>query len=304
EENNAAKRKIKALRRAVRRVGKDDSFSRALDDIMAIETHYARKENQLFPFLEKVGFTGPSKVMWGKHDEIRTMLREIKAAAGESSAKVGPLVRQFASAVRRMVFMEERILFPTALRKLPDSAWAEIRRGESEIGYAWIQPGNLWDANLVASRAAPAAQPARSAPQPDDAGALPLDVGELLPEQINIMLKALPVDVTYVDERNKVRYYSGGPHRIFPRSPGIIGRDVANCHPPQSVHIVQQIIQSFRTGTKKSAEFWFTLDGRFLHIRYFALYNANGNYRGTLEVSQDVTEIRQLEGDQKLLDWE
>ena len=228
-----------------------------------------------------------------------------------------------------MIFMEERILFPTALRKLPETAWAEIRRGEGEIGYAWVKPGNLWDPNVVTARAArnapETAAPASSGtaapggaadathasgaePRPAAGGSqpvpLPLDVGELLPAQINLMLKTLPVDITFVDEKDKVRYYSGTADRIFPRSPGIIGRDVGNCHPPKSVHVVERIVSAFRKGERKSAEFWFTLNDRFLFVRYFAVYNEHGNYRGTVEVSQDVTDIRALAGERKLLDWD
>ena len=112
------------------------------------------------------------------------------------------------------------------------------------------------------------------------------------------------MDITFVDERNKVRYYSGGPDRILPRSPGVVGRDVANCHPPKSVHIVERIVSGFRKGERDSAEFWFTLGERVLHIRYFAVYNSDGNYRGTVEMSQDVTGIRALTGEKKLLDWD
>jgi len=303
EENKIARRKAKALVRAARRFDKDSpNFARAVDELRPLELHYQRKENQLFPFLENVGFTGPSKVMWGKHDEIRGMLREI-----DKTTDLRRHTRQLAGAVRRMIFMEERILFPTALRKLPAPAWAEMRRGEAEIGYAWINPGNLWDANVVAAQSGAAQSgPAQTEPETtaEAAGTIPLEVGELLPEQIDMMLKALPVDVTFVDEKNKVRYYSGGPDRIFPRSPGVIGRDVANCHPPKSVHVVERIVSSFRKRERDSAEFWFTLGEKVIHIRYFAVYNSDGNYRGTVEMSQDVTAIRELTGEKKLLDWD
>ena len=130
---------------------------------------------------------------------------------------------------------------------------------------------------------------------------IPLETGELLPSQINMMLKALPFDLTYVDSDDKVRYYSQGKERLFPRSPGIIGRDVANCHPPKSVRIVEKIVQSFRNREKDVAEFWFTVSGRFIHIRYFPVYSELGLYKGTIEVSQDVTDIRNLKGVRKLL---
>jgi len=133
---------------------------------------------------------------------------------------------------------------------------------------------------------------------------LSLDTGQLSIDQINIMLKHLPVDVSFVDSNDELRYYSETRERIFPRSPGVIGRKVQNCHPPKSVHVVNKILEEFKKGSKDSAEFWIEVKGRFIYIRYFAMRDADGNYRGTLEVSQDVTEIRKLEGERRLLDWE
>jgi DUF438 domain-containing protein len=133
---------------------------------------------------------------------------------------------------------------------------------------------------------------------------LDLSTGKLSREQIDMMLKSLPLDISFVDEQDEVRYYSDTPRRIFPRSPGVIGRKVQNCHPQKSVHIVQKILDEFRAGRKDTAEFWIKTKGKFIHIRYFAMRDADGNYEGTLEVSQDVTEIRKLEGEKRLLDWE
>jgi hypothetical protein len=144
---------------------------------------------------------------------------------------------------------------------------------------------------------------ASGAAAPDVTAAISLDVGDLAPQQINLMLKNLPVDVTYVDENDRVLYYSQGRERIFPRSPAVIGREVQNCHPPGSVHVVEKILESFKQKEKDTAEFWLTLNERFIHIRYFALYDEQGGYRGVLEVSQDVTDIRALKGQKRLLDW-
>ena len=309
EENRAARKILRALRRTARAATKGrgaEEFGQVLTRLGGIETHFRRKENQLFPVLEREGFTGPSKVMWGKHDEIRASLREVAqiSASGDLS-RLGPAARGVARAVRRMIFMEEKILFPTALRKLSDAQWAEIRRGESEIGYAWVQPGNLWDPSVVGAPARSSAPvppvPAAQAPlTPTDA--LSLDVGGLTLQQINLMLRSLPLDCTYVDEQDRVAYYSQGRERIFPRSPAIIGREVRNCHPPKSVHVVEEILRSFRDGERKVAEFWLTLEERFIHIRYFALHGPDNEYRGCLEVSQDVTDIRALEGERRLLD--
>jgi DUF438 domain-containing protein len=301
QENRALRkilRRIRPLMKQAQRGVRKEEFERELEELEKIEIHYQRKENQLFPYLERVRFTGPSKVMWGKHDEIRAQLRELENAYRESDwgrfkTARGPLLR----AIRRMIFMEEKILFPTALKKLSDRQWAEIRRGEGEIGYAWVQPGNLWDPSVVI------APSASGAAAPDVTVAISLDVGDLAPQQINLMLKNLPVDVTYVDENDRVLYYSQGRERIFPRSPAVIGREVQNCHPPGSVHVVEKILESFKQKEKDTAEFWLTLNERFIHIRYFALYDEQGGYRGVLEVSQDVTDIRALKGQKRLLDW-
>ncbi len=319
QENRRARRLARDVRKTLNRLkrGKDDgSFTRSFESLRQILIHYRRKENQLFPYLERVGFTGPSTVMWGKHDEIRELFKTIQT--DYVSGKTDELVahtKELLHRVRRMIFMEERILFPTAMRKLPEDVWTEIRRGEAEIGYAWITPGNLWDPNVVAAtNASPSRMPAASgaattsssasdAAAETDESAIDLSRGALTPEQIDLMLKALPLDVTFVDEQDRVRFYSDTPHRVFPRSPGVVGRTVGNCHPPKSVKIVERIIESFRKKKRSSAEFWMSRDDRFVHIRYFALYDESGAYRGVIEVSQDVTDIRRLEGSKLLLDW-
>ena len=300
EENKVASRICRSMRRILKRLsdgGKVKEFEESFAELRHVEIHYQRKENQLFPLLERVNFTGPSSVMWGKHDEIRQSIRDLESALNnqdwQNCRKMG---RSLTGAVKRMIFMEEKILFPTALRLLPDEQWVEIRNGEREIGYAWIQPGNLWDPSVVTA----------TKEHPTDikeTGELPLDVGRLDAWQINSMLKKLPVDITYVDAQDTVRYYSQGMERIFPRSPAVVGRQVQNCHPPKSVHIVEKILQSFRSREKDVAEFWLTLNERFIHIRYFPMYSEAGEYRGVIEVSQDVTDIRSLKGEKRLLDW-
>lgn len=138
---------------------------------------------------------------------------------------------------------------------------------------------------------------------------LPLNVGSMTLKQISLLLTHLPVDVTFVDEGNDVRFYSGGKHRVFERTPDIIGRNVMNCHSPDSVQIVYKILEDFRAGTRDTAEFWIQTkpkdqNGRFIHIRYFAVRDAEGKFCGTLEVTQDVTEIQKLQGERRLLDEE
>jgi DUF438 domain-containing protein len=263
--------------------------------LAGIDVHYLRKENQLFPVLEVKGVSGPSKVMWAVHDDIRILLKDAReaAAAGTLSAE---RLKFLATQVRDMVYKEEHILFPMALELLTEEEWGKVEAGEGEIGFAWgLAPEQPWKA---AGTGAPAEYLARHA------GSVSLDTGSLTAEQINLMLTHLPVDLSFVNEHDEVMYYSASPERIFPRSPGVIGRRVQNCHPPKSVGTVERILSEFKAGTKSTAEFWIQMRGRFLLIKYFAMRDPDGKYRGCLEVSQDVTAIRALDGERRLLDWD
>jgi hypothetical protein len=262
-----------------------------------IEKHYLKKENQLFPRLEAKGISGPSKVMWAVHDDIRAHLKELRRALelgdAELVARTGLWVLQ---EIRDMINKEEKILFPMCLEKLDEADWVRVKKGEEEIGYAWIPPAPAWSPASAGT------------PGPETAGAagerIPLDTGGLTAEQIDLMLTHLPVDISFVDENDTVVYYSGTPERIFPRSPGVIGRKVQNCHPPKSVDIVERILKAFRAGERDVAEFWIKSHGKFIDIRYYALRDKAGTYKGTLEVTQDATAVRRLQGERRLLDWD
>ncbi len=270
-----------------------------LESLAQVEKHYLKKENQLFPLLEAKGISGPSKVMWAIHDDIRAALRGIRQLIEENGA--GALVsqgRQLAQMISDMIYKEEKILFPMSLETLDEKDWARVKRGEEEIGYAWVEPGKEWrpavtieDQPIIPEYKRPLSE-------------VKLDTGSLEPEIINLILKNLPVDLTFVDAEDTVRYYSASAERIFPRSPGVIGRKVQNCHPPASIHVVNRILKAFKEGRRDVAEFWIQMKGKFIHIRYFALRDEKGAYRGCLEVSQDVSAIRGLEGEKRLLDWE
>jgi uncharacterized protein len=265
-----------------------------LDRLGQVDKHYLRKENQLFPILEAKGITGPSKVMWALHDDIRGFIKDVRKRVTDD--KMEPVaITALVKMVNDMIYKEEHILFPMALETLSEEDWVKARKGEEEIGYAWIKPETQWKASE------------ESIPQAlltDKVGSLNLDTGQLTPDQVNLMLTHLPIDISFVDEKDEVAYYSASPERIFPRSPGVIGRKVQNCHPPRSMGAVQKILDEFRAGNKDKADFWIQMQGKFLLIRYFAVRDADGRYRGCLEVSQDVTAIRKLEGQKRLLDWE
>jgi DUF438 domain-containing protein len=272
------------------------------------DKHYLRKENQLFPFLESHGVEGPSKVMWAIHDDIRALIKQARTTIAEDDAGLAvSTCLALAKMADDMVTKEEQVLHPMAMDTLSDAEWAQIRAGESDIGYAFVDGVPAWPAAGAGAAGAPAAAAATDGATDQSgaaapAGLLALNTGGLSLEELNLVLGVFPLDFQYVDEHDKVRFYSEG-HRIFPRSPGVIGRKVQNCHPPASVHKVQQIIDAFRAGEKDTAEFWIEAQGRFLHIRYFAVRDEAAAYRGVVETVQDVTAIRALEGQRRLLDW-
>ncbi len=291
--------------------GNGSALQKATTQIMPIVRHYQRKENQLFPYLEQKGFTGPSKVMWGKHDEIRQTLKDLQAAIQSNQIKQArKLARIAAKKITTMIFMEEKILFPNALKLLSEPEWAQVRMGEHAIGFAWIQPGSQWDP-VLALGLNPAAQAEQTAhiPQNRDQShaisdvSIPLSVGSLPLDILDKILCSLPIDVSFVDHEDKVLYYSDSPHRVFPRSPGIIGRDVHNCHPQKSLSQVEKILTSFKNKEKDRADFWIQMGPKFVVISYKPIYDENGTYRGTLEMSWDAAEVRALEGERRLLDW-
>lgn len=273
-----------------------DAAAALLEDLGRLELHYRRKENQLFPYLERHDLSGPTQVMWGVHDEVRGLYRQTRRALIDGEP--GELLeagRAYLDKARGMIEKEERVLLPLALEHLEGDDWRRIRAGGAEIGYAWHTPVALDGAED---------QTDMSTSQPREGSMHKLTTGELTTEQLDLLLRHLPFDVTFVDEHDEVRYYTATDDRIFPRSPGIIGRRVTNCHPPKSVHMVEKIVAAFKSGERDVAEFYIHLDDKYVHIRYFALRDDAGGYRGVIEVSQDIAPLRKLEGDKRLLDWE
>lgn len=258
-----------------------------LERFAVFNLHYLRKENQLFPYMEKRGVETPPKVMWEVHDQIRALLKGCRETLGRGEAA---LLQEHGKALVAksldMIFKEERILFPMALERLEAADWAEIRKGDAAIGYALIEP--------------PA--PPEQAAAAQVAGQIPLETGSLTPEQVNLLFTHLPVELSFTDERHIVRFYSQTKERIFPRSPGVIGRHVENCHPPKSLDRVKRILADFESGARDVAEFWIPFQGKLVHIRYFAIRDRARRFRGTLEVVQDVTAIQALKGERRLLD--
>ena len=273
-----------------------------LEKLHGVEVHYRRKEQVLFPFLEKHGFFGPSKVMWGKDDEIRDLMKKARSALNALSntsaveglvkSNLNPLIDE----VEGMIFKEESILFPTSLEKLTVEEWAEVLSESEDAGYVFIQKPaetEVLTKNLLKSYTVE--------PAVREKEKIVFPTGSFTLRELLHALNTLPVDITFIDADDRVAYYSEGKERLFLRTKSVLGRTVQNCHPPRSVDAVNRILESFKKGTRDSADFWITLQGKFVLIRYFAV-RENGRYLGTLEMTQDVTGIRKLEGEKRLLD--
>jgi len=281
-----------------------DRISRLLEELRGIDIHYTRKEQLLFPSLERHGFYGPSKVMWGKDDEIRDLLKkaisEIDEIEGSSGleAYIRDVLNPLIEEVEGMIFKEENILFPTSIEKLDVDEWVEILRESDEIGYAFIEKPRETAALIEELKKAVIEEPIIK----DNSIIFP--TGELRANELMAILNTLPVDITFVDGDDRVRYFSDNGDRIFVRTKSVLGRKVQNCHPPQSLDRVEEILRSFKEGRRRSAEFWINYKGRFVYIRYIPVRDVHGRYLGTVEVTQDITNIKGLEGERRLLDEE
>ncbi|MCK4932955.1 MAG: DUF438 domain-containing protein [Candidatus Aminicenantes bacterium] len=311
EENRALRKEIQVLERLYEKVKNAESKNQLdtlFDEIhqhfnalMDVEKHYLRKENLLFPFLEKHGVTGPPTVMWGKHDETRELLKgaveTLRAADGisvnEAKTVIDLVLNPASQAVDDMIGKEEEILFPMSLDTLRDEEWLQIDRQSIEYGFCLYDSKVKWRPEGVELEEIAS----------DEIGKIQLPSGSFNVDELTAILNTIPFDMTFVDKDDRVKYFTQGRERIFARSRAILGRNVRQCHPPSSVHVIEKILDDFKSGREDHTAFWITLEDRFIHIEYFALRAEDGDYLGTLEVSQDLTEKRKLRGEQRLLQY-
>lgn len=268
-----------------------------LDHLAEYNKHKVREENCLFPYLEKHGVTGPPSIMWMEHDQQREAVKAARAALSEQVSisfaefkeRILPHLRTLVAEVPSHFHKEENILFPTALNLFSAEEFKEVKASMDDLGYCAFTP-----AEAIGETVAVSARVGE--------GEISLPSGVLTVEQLEAMLNALPVDITFVGAGDEVRYFSMGADRIFPRTPAIIGRSVQQCHPQKSVHVVQQILDDFRAGRRDAAEFWIRMNERLVHIRYFPVRDKDGGYLGTLEMTQDITDLQEITGEKRLLD--
>lgn len=308
-ENEALAGAIRSMREAMAGLKSEqhwrDSLMRwrqAANDLNDVEKHYQRKEHCFFPVLEAHGMTGPSKVMWTKDDEVRVLLKDLTRALRETRAEreewlavAATVGKSTADAVEEMIAKETNILLPMCENAFTEEEWANIWLASPRYGWCLVEPRDAYrppesvvEKGLALGRSE----------------GVQLPTGNLKLAQMVALFNVLPVDLTFVDADDRVAFFSEGPDRVFARSRAILGRKVQHCHPPRSVDVVDRIISDFREGRQNVAEFWIEFHGRFVHIRYFAVRDEDGSYLGTLEVTQDLTKLRALTGERRLLQYE
>ncbi|MER2174445.1 MAG: DUF438 domain-containing protein [Carnobacterium sp.] len=304
----------------------------ALLDLTQIDKHYARKETLIFSYMERYGITAPPKVMWGVDDAIRAAIKDVNLYLSSKKVAINPLrdkIEHIITEVEEMIFKEEEIMVPMVLDVFSLVDWQRIAEDSFDIGFAFIPKPLSWKPSKDALAQEKDQQEARSqaaknaaamtaaiseAPpitetehydwqeDPLSEGSIVLPTGVLQLKELTAIFGVLPVDLTFVDNEDRVRFYSEGKNRVFPRTNSVIGREVINCHPPKSMHMVQKILDDFRSGERNEAEFWINLRGKMIYIRYFAIHDPETTtYLGCLEVTQDITEIQKIQGEHRLL---
>ncbi len=275
---------------------KKEIFLYAWEKLMTIERHYSRKENLLFPYMEKYDITAPPQVMWGVDDEIREGMKLVKNLSVDETIDIDILSEKAVEVmdqIKEMIFKEENIMFPMTLDTMNVEEWKAIEEASSEIGFTLLKTVKRWQPRFE--------EEIEDKDIKTSAENIQFDAGSLSPEEINSILNTVPLDMTFVDANNRVKYFTQGKERIFDRAKTIIGREVKNCHPPKSVHIVEKIVEDLRSGIKDHEDFWIEMGGMFVYIRYFAVRNDKGEFLGTLEVTQDIKPIQELEGEKRLM---
>lgn len=263
-----------------------------------LSIHYQKKENLLFPFMEKYGMTAPPKVMWGVDDEIRNQVKEVTALMEEKTESNESLLEKTEAVLEKvleMIFKEENIMIPMLTEQLTEEEWKEIADGSGEIGFM-IEHIPVW--NPEPKEELKGSKPEE---QKNQEGTITLPSGTWRDKELAAALNALPFDLTFVNKDDEVKYFSEGKERAFPRTRTILGRNVSNCHPPASVHIVEKIVEDFKNGVKDQEDFWIQMKDKYILIRYYAVRGEDGEYLGVLEVTQDIKPIQEITGEKRLL---
>ena len=275
------------------------SIREGIENLLKVTVHYKRKENLLFPYMEKYGITAPPKVMWGVDDEIKAAIKEIKEIFTteliDSENSVVKL-KEVLEKTEEMIFKEENIMIPMLVEVMTQDEWKLVSDESSEIGFI-VSDIPEWEP--IVSDDVPTEK--NSKQEVTKQGLIQLPSGIFKLEELICMLNTLPFDITFVNKDDEVKYFSEGKERAFPRTRAIIGRNVSNCHPPASVHVVEKLVEDFKAGVKDQEDFWIRAGDKYILIRYYAVRNERNEYLGVLEVTQDIKPIQEVTGEKRLL---
>lgn len=289
-----AKPAIKSINKGEVKQTDLDEIKKYFTELIKIDGHYTLKENVLFPVLENNWeHYDCLKLMWSFHDDIRKNIKKTIETLNNKEFDL-KLFNKISSVVyfniNTIIFREEKVLFPVILDTINEEALKQMLAESTDIGYAYLDTKKIKIENKKSKI--------------DKSGIINFDTGSITVKEAELIFNHLPVDLTFVDKNDTVKYFSTPKHRIFPRTNAIIGRKVHDCHPPESVDVVEKIVKAFEEGKKDKAAFWIKMGPQFVLIQYFAVRDENNIFLGTLEVSQEVSEIRNLTGERRLLDWE
>lgn len=288
--------KVKSHLESFKEDDSGENIYKLLEDfnlLLDVDKHYSRKENLIFPYLETYGIYGPTNNMWRINDFIRDAIKDTRKMLIDYDGNKEEIINAANYVIQEtllMIYREETILFPMALQNFTEDEWTKIAHESDEIGFCLTGPAAEWK---------PERKPI--AEEGISEGYIKMETGMISLKQMELLLNHMPVDITFIDQDDVVRYFSHGKERIFARTKAVIGRTVQNCHPPRSVHVVEELLADFKSGKKDSEDFWIKFRDKYVFIRYFAVRDENETYIGTLEFTQNIDPIQAIEGEKRIL---
>ncbi|MBB6063352.1 hypothetical protein HNP65_001822 [Thermosipho japonicus] len=323
KEHEHFQEKVVEFKKLVDQINQKDNFSEAMpliikiqefiDEFENLELYFQKEENVLFSVIEKHGIEKPPMVMWKEHDVFRTLRKELKQLKEnrqinfkDLKEKLWNISTAMVDLILNHIYKEHFVLFPSALETITDEEWKTIREEFDKIGYCCYKPeeypkenDNTNDEDITIEKIN---YMIKKYLEKSSSDKIEFPSGVLTKKQLLWILNTLPVDITFVDENDEVKYFSETKDRIFVRSRTIIGRKVQNCHPEKSIEIVNKILSDFKSGKRDKADFWLKLGEKYVYIQYFAVRDENGKYIGTLEVTQDIAPLQKITGEKRIYD--
>jgi len=303
QDNTGVKKYLADNRSNIKQINKEaatQTLALLLENFQRLQQyteHYIVMQNIIFPEIERtIKEHLCLQLMWAFHDDIslniRLTIEELQRKPFDL-ARFNVLSSKVYFNINTILFREENILFPIMYKTMKEDTYPALLLQLKEFKLAFTDTSSILTEETKT-------RPFSTVIDQND---IKLSTGVLSLEQLELIFANLPLDITFVDKDDEVRYFSSPQHRIFPRTTGVIGRKVQNCHPRESIHVVSQIVEAFRKGEKSEASFWIKMGPKYVLIKYLALRDKHDEYLGVLEVSQEISDIQKIKGERRLLDW-